>query len=499
MTKKVVKGSLWTLVGQVVPLSVSLVATPFVIRLLGAEGYGVLILVALIPAYLGFADFGMGMAATKFTSEAFAAGDPEREARTVRTAAVISLCVSIPVAVLIFGFSGPLISLFKVPGHLAWEASLALKFTAITFVVNFLNAIFNTPQLARLRMDLNTLTASGFRSAGIVATPIVIYLGGGILGAVSVLLSAALLTLAGHMFISGRLLPSLFDITIDRSLIRPLLTFGGAVVFVGVAGVILINVEKGLLAVMVSVSALAFYTVASTLANMMVLLSYTMIQSLVPAFSQLSGSESVTQLESLFARIVKVCLLGLIPVAAFLFLGARDLIGLWAGPEFASNSTVPFYVLMAGLLFSVPGYIPYSLLMGTGKASVIAKLYWAELIPYLILVYLCTSNFGIIGTAAAWSLRVAFDGVVFFILARKTAGADLRIFSGKLRWFFVAVAGYLPLSLVVSSSGGSVSIISGLIFLIATAFFIAISWRFILSAEERYEVMSILNPVQMLR
>ncbi len=47
MTTKVVKGSLWTLIGQVAPLAVSFVTMPFTIRLLGAEGYGVLILVAL--------------------------------------------------------------------------------------------------------------------------------------------------------------------------------------------------------------------------------------------------------------------------------------------------------------------------------------------------------------------------------------------------------------------------------------------------------------------
>lgn len=36
MTTKVVKGSLWTLLGQVLPLGVSLVTTPFVTRMLGA-------------------------------------------------------------------------------------------------------------------------------------------------------------------------------------------------------------------------------------------------------------------------------------------------------------------------------------------------------------------------------------------------------------------------------------------------------------------------------
>ncbi len=64
MTTKVVKGSLWTLAGQIAPMAVTLIATPFTIRLLGSEGYGVFVLVALIPTYLGFADFGMGLGST---------------------------------------------------------------------------------------------------------------------------------------------------------------------------------------------------------------------------------------------------------------------------------------------------------------------------------------------------------------------------------------------------------------------------------------------------
>ena len=203
MTTKVVKGSLWTLAGQVAPLAVSLATTPFVIRMLGAESYGVLILITLIPGYLGFADFGMSIASTKFASEAYAEGDPAREARIVRTAALIALCSSVPLAVILFLFSTRIIGFFNVPEQLHAEAALALKIAAITFVVNFLNNIFNTPQLTRLRMDLNTFVNAGFRILGLVATPFAIYYFG-IVGAVAALLVASLLTLGGHLFFSRR-------------------------------------------------------------------------------------------------------------------------------------------------------------------------------------------------------------------------------------------------------------------------------------------------------
>src|SRR5947209_3918011 len=222
MTTKVVKGSIWTLAGQVGPLAVSFITTPFVIRMLGAESYGVLILVGLIPTYLAFADFGMGLASTKFASGAYAKGDPASEARIVRTAALIALCVSLPIALILIGFSSQIITLFNVPESANAEASLALKFATVAFVLNIFNAIFNTPQLTRLRMDLNTMVTAGFRILGLVATPFAVYLDG-VVGATFVLMLAGALTLIGHLFISGRLDRYLFKLSIDRSALRPLL------------------------------------------------------------------------------------------------------------------------------------------------------------------------------------------------------------------------------------------------------------------------------------
>src|SRR5687768_3804067 len=125
MTTKVVKGSMWTLGGSVLPLAVSFVSTPFVIRFLGAEGYGVLVLVGLIPTYFAFADFGMGIASTKFASEAYAEGDQVKEGEVVRTAALIALCFSLIFAIPIFIFSHWIVTLFNVPEHYWDTGSIA--------------------------------------------------------------------------------------------------------------------------------------------------------------------------------------------------------------------------------------------------------------------------------------------------------------------------------------------------------------------------------------
>jgi O-antigen/teichoic acid export membrane protein len=287
MTTKVVKGSMWTLGGSVLPLAVSFISTPFIIRFLGAESYGVLLLVGLIPTYFSFADFGMGIASTKFASEAFGQGDKQKEAQVVWTASAIALVASLIIAVPIIIFASPIIISLNVPEQLQWQATIALRIASVSFVLGILGSVVNSPMLSRLRMDLNTITAAVPKILLAAVTPFILYFGGGIVEAVSWAFIVGVATLAVVVYFSGRLLPEMFRAGINRDLFRPLLKFGGAWVVAMIAAMLLVNLEKLFLTKMVSVKALAYYSVAFTFANMATMFSQAMIQSLIPAFSQL--------------------------------------------------------------------------------------------------------------------------------------------------------------------------------------------------------------------
>lgn len=419
MTTKVVKGSMWTLAGQIAPLAVSLFTTPFTIRLLGAEGYGVLILIGLIPTYLGFADFGMSLASTKFGSEAYAENNPEKEARIIRTAALIALISSVPIAAGLMIFARQIIELFNVPPNLQPEAVTALRIAAVTFVINFLCGIFNTPQLARLRMDLNTFINAGTRILGLIATPIAIYLGFGIVGAVTVLLTASLLQLAGQIFFSRRLLPALIGFTVDRKTMRPLARYGGPLVIGSIAGLILANGEKGILGYTVNSSELAYYSLAFTLANTITFFSGSITQSLLPAFSRLSLIKYRNELKSLYFRMIRVSLMITIPLIIGISVISEPFLRIWAGEEFERNSSVPFYLLLLGLTVNIMAYFPHATLLALGQSQTIAKIYWIEIVPYTFATYYLSLNFGANGAASAWAIRVIVDAILLFGICYK--------------------------------------------------------------------------------
>jgi O-antigen/teichoic acid export membrane protein len=483
MTTKVVKGSLWNLAGQVAPLGVLLVTTPFVIRMLGTEAYGVLILVGLIPAYLGFADFGMSMASTKFASEAFGDGDLDREARIIRTAALIAFVGSLPFGIAIFLFSVPIVLLFNVPTNLISEASLALKFAAITFVVNILNVVFNTPELTRMRMDLNTLVTAGCRILGLVSIPIIIYFGGGVAAVVGALTVSAILTLIGHLTVSYRLLNKLFDTSFDRTIFPTLLRFGSSIAVSAIAAVLLVNSEKIVLARTTSIVELAHYSVAFTFANMATMFSGAMSQSLVPAFSRLLSPSRKLQLTDLYLRSSRFNVVALLPTLLILAIVAKPFFTIWAGEDFGMASIPPFYILLVGLFFYLSSFTAGSLLISSGRNTVIAKLFWVELIPYIVLTAALTIQYGAIGAAAAWSIRVAVEAFVLIALAKKTGGLPFDSM-GDLRGLLAgAIVLTPPIILIAFGYGSSIWLI--LLTPISLLIYALIVWRTLIGQMER--------------
>lgn len=480
LTTKVVKGSLWTLAGQVLPLAVSLVTTPFVIRLLGAEGYGVLILVGLIPTYLGFADFGMSMASTKFGSEAYAEGDEEKEGRIVRTAALIALLASLPISLTLFLLSWWITALFNVPERLHSEASFAVKIAAVTLVINFLNSILNAPQLARLRMDMNTMITTVPRMLGIIATPIVIYLGGGIVGAIVVVLAAVILTLIGNIVASGRILKTFFASSFDLNHSRQMLSFGITLALASIAGAIITNFEKIALPGLTSVTQLAYYSVAFTLAYMMTLFSVSMAQSLIPAFSRLQGESDRPQLSSLYSRAIRMNLIWLAPILVILGIFGESLIALWAGREFSINSALPFGILLIGVGFHVVATPARASLMASGRSDVIAKLGWAEVLPYTAIVAVATYWYGGAGAAAAWSLRSVFDCFVSFYIVHRVN--QLSIGKGLSRILPVLLISTIPI--FPAGIFGYSSAISVFVLVICMLSYGVLVWNFVLEKSE---------------
>lgn len=441
MTTRVVRGGLWSLGGQVVTLGLSLLATPFVIRFLGDEVYGVLALINVMLSTMGFADFGMANASTKFGSEAFSRNDQRGEAAAVWTSLLIAM---VPTVLLCLSMMllAPVIVVqwLRLPVHLHDLTIVAVRIAAICFAARTAANIWNTPQLARLRFDLNTLIQTGCNGLQIVLVPIVLWRGGSLITAVMVMAAASLLASLLHWLVSGSLLPAMRRPRFDRALCGSLLRYGGPAVLGVIASLVLYNSEKFLLTRTAGTSALAHYAMAFTLANLLTVAPTALSQALMPAFSRLNALEDSAPLQQLVRRAMRGVLFGGAPVAVLMCVFARPFLTRWAGPEFGVQSTLPFYILVGGLSFNTMAYVPYILLLARGRTDFIAKFQWAEVLPYLSYTWLFTHLWGAPGAALAWTTRVVLATVISFAMAPKLTGVSFSPAIRKPVMYVVAMS-----------------------------------------------------------
>jgi O-antigen/teichoic acid export membrane protein len=102
----------------------------------------------------------------------------------------------------------------------------------------------------------------------------------------------------------------------------------------------------------------------------------------------------------------------------------------WIGPEFALVSAPVAQILFFGVWFNGLSFVAYTLIQSQGRPDLTGKLHFAELLPFLGVLWVLTVSFGIKGAATAWTLRCIVDAFAMFwaagISRRDVASAIAR-------------------------------------------------------------------------
>jgi O-antigen/teichoic acid export membrane protein len=495
MGSRIFGGSMWTIGAQGTYLLTSFVTTPFVIRLLGTDDYGLLTLINLLIGYLGFADLGMGTASTRFGAEALARGDRKGESAVVWTSILVTSLPALAfAALLIFGGGFFTSGIFELPVPKQATAADALRIAAVILLATAATGVFNTPQLARLRVGLNsTLTMSGSIAQACVVL-LVLYLGGSLLGVVTAMACVSLALTCLHLVVSARLAPEILRPRFDEKLVRPLLRFGFGMVATALTGTIVVHGEKFLLVRLASVADLAYYNVAFTFAGLLGVLPAALVTPLMPSFVHLNVANEKERLSRLYNGVLRGLIFWTVPAALALCVIARPFFTLWAGPEFGKQSTLPLCILALAWLLNSVSYIPRCVLYAWNQVGVVARYQVYELVPYALAVVLLVSRFGIAGAAVAWGLRVALECYLVFRAVRRLAGLSPAPLAGELGRYGTALGAlFLPVLIVLVLSSSRVILVS--ITTLSVLVYGSLVFVRVLRSEERSLLTNLLSRI----
>lgn len=482
-----VRNTLLNLAGQGGPLLIGVFALPFIVQGLGPDRFGLLALAWMLLGYFTLFDLGLGRATTKFVAEALARDETERLPALIWSAVTAQALLGLIGMVAILAATPLLVDrVLHIPDTLLDEARTTFQVLAVAVPVVLVAGSFSGALEAAQRFDWLNAVRIPAGTAMFLLPLVGLALGLQVPGIVVLLLLARLGSLTALVVMNFRLYPGLRTYMVSASLLRSLFTFGGWVTVSSVVSPLLVYLDRFLIGSLLSMAALAYYTAPYEVVTRLRLVPSGLVLVLFPVFSALEGVQDRQRLVRYFVRAVKYVLLIMGPLMLGIGLFAEDILQLWLGTDFAARSTCVLQILALGVLFNALAYIPYALLQGTGRPDLPARFHLLELPGYAGVAWLLIARAGIVGAAAAWTLRVGVDALLLFSAAFRQQQLTMREISRQL----LPIGGVLSLLGVVAWGGGQ--LIGGgspwerlAFFCLLLGAFAWLAWTYLLDASDR--------------
>jgi O-antigen/teichoic acid export membrane protein len=208
----------------------------------------------------------------------------------------------------------------------------------------------------------------------------------------------------------------------DRAQIRGLLGFGGWVTVTGLFGPILVILDRFAIGALLGATAVAIYTVPFQLAQRITILPNALITAVFPRLP----TASPEQRAALGEKSIRVLLATIsLPILAAIYV-LHPFLDLWVGRTIGRQAADVGVLIVFGFWANAFALVPYSWLEGAGRPDLVTKVLLAQIPPYLALLYVGMTQFGLIGCAAVFALRCTADSLLLWWVAqRKISPAPL--------------------------------------------------------------------------
>lgn len=410
MNLSLVRNAFSNLLGAVIPALVALGTVPLVVKGLGDASYGVYSLVTAIVGYFAVIDINVTAGSVKFIAEFNAdRSKPSAQERIDETVffglSVYALLGVIGGLGLFFGAHVFVTRVFSVPAALEHEAVATLKLAALGFFLGQLQSYLQSVPQSLMRYDIASRVEMLFGTCVPLLTVAVLMLGYGLFEVILVRVIASTINCAVLWRCIRRLLPALRYRRPGASIRKELLGFSAYSFLSRFASLSYAYADKLIIGALVGVTGLAYFTVASTLANRILSLTYRLSGVFFPAASALAARGELERLRQLYLKASRYVVFLNASVLVLVAVFSYQILYYWMNPQFARAGQVVLAVMALSQFIDSLTSLPSLVNDGMGHPRLSGMFALARAAFGLLVVYLGVAGWGIEG--AAWGHLIA--------------------------------------------------------------------------------------------
>lgn len=397
MNRQISRGVMLSFIAQGIAVAVNLVYTPFVIRILGQNEYGLYQLVLSVVNYLNLMDLGFKFAYISFYSRAKASDGEEGVARLNGMFLRIFLTITLACAAAGFFMVKNIHLLGSRLSAADYDAARKIMILlALNLVCSFPNSVFTVYIAARERFVFKQgMTILNYVLIPLCGLP-VLYAGFGSVGLAAVTLGLAVLKLALNMgYCLGKLRMRFRFGRFDRALFAELAGFTFFVFLSDAVDLMNTNVDKFLLGRLMGTGAVAVYSVGFELSTYFTACSWVIPEMFIPEVNRIAVEErDGVKLTEIFTRIGRYNNYLLLLILTGFILVGKPFIQLWAGEGYETSYPV-------GVILMLSGYIPAVQTLGVNIQSA-RRMHRPRAVIYFVIA--CVNVAASIGLIRLWGV-----------------------------------------------------------------------------------------------
>lgn len=438
------KNAGWSGLGFLVAPALQLLATPYLIKKLGIDVYGIWMLLNSVISVSGLASLGFGAAAIKFVSKYRARGEPEMVIHVLRSTLALFILLAVSLGLISFFFAPDLVVHFT---HLSDnQRLLIISGVRIASLAVFMRLIYSVVEAAAQgheRYDIESWFAILNSVLSICGACFLASVGKGLLEILWLNVAVLGIGLTGLSIIMGRLIGNYRWLVpgINRTVSFELGSFAVWAWVQSIGTLLYSQVDRLVIGAMLGPVFLSYYVVCVQLAVLTHGLLCRTVSFIFPMAAAMRESGATTQFRKVYNHGMAFSISAGFALNLPLFIFPQPILAAWLGVDTALNSApiLPYVAFANALLASTS--VPYFFLNGAGyvRLNAIACLVFG--ISVALATILLIPKFGLIGAA----LARLFDLPVWLALRHSIHS---RILKDKKYWVSIIAYGIVILGFV---------------------------------------------------
>lgn len=413
------KNIFWNLSGYIVPIFAAVFSIPIIISNIGIERFGVLTLIFSMIGFMNIFDFGLTRSITNSVIKYKEEDNHNSVLSVINTGCIIIFSVALIISILIQLFSDQIVSsIFSVSKVIFDETKTSLSIIAISLPFVIIQGASVSVLEAFGHFKYISLTKTPF-SILMYALPAVMSFISPTLVYVSISLCVLRIFMALSFWLLQRRIVSSYvngflvaeNAKISFRTAGELLKYGGWVSVSNIIAPIMLYIDRFFVASIVGAGLVAYYTTPFEMISKMSILAVSVSGVLFPLLAKHLKTDVVIANSYYIKAMLGIGGSLLIPVTIGSIF-SQEILSIWIDAAFAKQAWVVFCLFLVGFLIHGLIQPAYIWIQAAGKPYITALAHVFDLILYIIYFPLLTKQFGIIGAATAWIIRVSISMIV---------------------------------------------------------------------------------------